>query len=351
MRIVVTGATGNVGTSVLLALQADSSVTSIVGIARRLPAWQPPKTTWVAADVAADDLIPHFRGADAVIHLAWLIQPSHREDLMRRTNVDGSARVFEAAAASGAGALIYASSVGAYSPGPKDSFVDESWPTVGIETSSYSRHKSEVERLLDGVQNRHPQLRVVRLRPGLIFKKEAGTEIRRLFLGPFFPNPILRKGLVPIVPQLPALRFQAVHSYDVGQAYRLAAVRDVRGAFNIAAEPVLDSSTLAELFSAREVPVSAGVLRRAVSATWRLRLQPSDVGWLDMATNAPLMDCSRASRELGWHPERSAIDALRDVIQGVHDSASFPTPPLATSTSGPLRLWELTSGVGSREAA
>jgi nucleoside-diphosphate-sugar epimerase len=88
----------------------------------------------VAADIAEDDLVSRFAGADAVVHLAWEIQPSHDEAAMARTNLLGSHRVFEAAAA-GVGAIVYASSVGAYSPGPKDRAVDDSWPTDGIATS------------------------------------------------------------------------------------------------------------------------------------------------------------------------------------------------------------------------
>src|SRR5688500_6469370 len=135
MRVVVTGASGNVGTSLLRALASDDLVNSIVGIARRRPREEFPKTTWVEADVSHDDLEPHMSGADAVVHLAWLIQPSRDEAKLRATNVDGSARVFEAAARAGVTRVVYASSVGAYSPGPKDSAVDESWPTQGIATS------------------------------------------------------------------------------------------------------------------------------------------------------------------------------------------------------------------------
>src|SRR5688500_14006645 len=53
MRIVVTGATGNVGTSVVAALAADPRVTEIVGLARRRPRLQSPRTTWVEADVVS----------------------------------------------------------------------------------------------------------------------------------------------------------------------------------------------------------------------------------------------------------------------------------------------------------
>ena len=62
MRIVVTGATGNVGTSVLRALAGDERVAEIVGVARRRPEWKAAKTSWVAADVERDDMRPVFEG-------------------------------------------------------------------------------------------------------------------------------------------------------------------------------------------------------------------------------------------------------------------------------------------------
>ena len=99
MRIVVTGATGNAGTSVLAALAADPRVTEIVGLARRRPAVERPKTRWVAADVATDPLEePLPRAPTPSIHLAWLIQPSRDERALEAVNVHGSRRVFEAAA-------------------------------------------------------------------------------------------------------------------------------------------------------------------------------------------------------------------------------------------------------------
>ena len=348
MRVVVTGATGNVGTSVLRALADDPAVESIVGIARRRPDLQWAKTTWVAADVTSSDLVPLFRGADAVIHLAWLIQPSRSLTKLRATNVDGSARVFRAVADANVPALVYASSVGTYAAGPKNRTVDESWPTTGIPTIFYSRHKAEVESLLDRFERDSPVTRVARLRPGLIFKREAASGIRRLFIGPFLPSALVRTGLIPVVPALPGLRFQAVHSLDVGEAFRLAATSDARGPFNIAAEPVLDPVELGRLLGARPVPFPAGAVRAAAAATWWLRLQPTRAGWLDMALGVPLMDTTRAREELGWRPRFGADDALAELFDGLRDSAGVKTPPLDPQTSGPLRITELATGIGSR---
>ena len=348
MRVAVVGATGNVGTSVLRALGDDPSIDEIVGIARRRPQMSFPRTTWVCADIVTDDLVAAFRGADAVVHLAWLIQPSRDRATTRTVNVDGSRRVFEAAAAAGVGTIVYASSVGTYSPGPKDRRVDESWPTGGIATSFYSRDKSDVEAILDGFEAAHPDIRVVRLRPGLIFKGEAASGIRRLFAGPLLPTPLLRRGLIPIVPAMERLRFQAVHSFDVGEAYHLALTRDVRGAFNVAAEPVLDPPELARLLDARPVPVAPRVLRTAVTASWKLRLQPTPPGWLDLALGVPLMDTTRAREELGWTPARTAGEALLELIDAMRRGEGLETAPLQAGGAGPLRVREFLTGVGAR---
>ncbi|MDQ4145260.1 MAG: NAD-dependent epimerase/dehydratase family protein [Actinomycetota bacterium] len=348
MRIVVVGATGNVGTSVVEALGRDARVDSIVGVARRIPELDAPKTSWASADIGVDELTPLFRKADCVIHLAWLIQPSRDPDTLRRTNLEGSRRVFQAVAEARVPALVYASSIGAYSPGPKDDPVDETWPTDGIATSFYSRHKAQTERMLDHFELDHPEIRVVRLRPALIFKREAATGVRRLFIGPLLPNALVQKKLIPAIPDLERLVFQAVHSEDVAEAYRLAATTDVRGPFNIAADPVLDPPTLSALLGAPLVSLPEGALRVGAWASWRLRLQPSPEGWVDMALQTPIMDPTRANKELGWSPRFTADYALLELLQGIRDGAGFPTPPLAPSTSGPLRIRELLTGIGAR---
>jgi UDP-glucose 4-epimerase len=340
VRVVVTGATGNVGTSVLRALQADPAVDSIVGVARRAPRLAMPKTSWTEADVTSTDLVPVVAGADVVVHLAWAIQPSRDLELMRRTNVAGSQRVFRAVADADVPALVVASSVGAYSPGPRDRSVDETWPTNGIATSFYSRHKAAVERLLDSFEREHPDVRMARLRPALSFKREAASEIRRLFLGPLVPTFLLKPGRIPIVPHLPALRFQSAHSDDVGQAYRLAATRDVRGAFNIAADPVLDTGQLARMLQAKAVRVPARVIRAGAAVTYHLHLQPTEPGWVDMALQSPVMDTARARTELGWVPEYSANDAVAELLEGLRHGAGVDTPPLEkrSRAGGPRRL-------------
>lgn len=348
MRVVVIGATGNTGTSVLDALRRDPAVDEIVGVARRRPDVDIDRVTWATADIATDDLTAVVKGADAVVHLAWLIQPSRDERVLWDTNVVGTRRLLDAVAAARVPAFVYASSIGAYSPAPVGAVVDEDWPTDGIAGSPYSRQKAYIERVLDGFSLANPDIRVVRLRPGLILKPEAATHTRQLFAGPLLPTPLLRRIGLPVWPRTRGLRLQFVHTDDVAQAYRLAVVGDAAGAFNVAADPVVDAKVAARALHAFAVPIPPRVLRAGAAVTWHLRLQPADPGWIDLALNAPVMATDRARSVLGWSPTRDADAVLAEFVRAVGENAGGDTPPLDPASSGPARSSELATGIGAR---
>lgn len=350
MRIVVTGATGNVGTALLRRLLAQEREAEIVGVARRPGGISHERVRWVAADVRDQDAMERaFRGADAVVHLAWAIQPSRDRATTRSINVDGSRAVFAAAVHADVGTLVHASSVGVYSSSPVPQRRDESYATEGLPTSFYSVDKAEVERRLDALE-RLADLRVVRLRPGLVFQRSAAAEIRRLFAGPLLPGRLLRPGVIPVLPRIAGVRFQAVHADDVAEAYRRAVViAGARGAYNVAADDVLDLRSVAAVLRARTVPVPFALARAAADAAWRARLTPTPPGWLDLAARAPVLDCSRARTELEWRPTRSGRQALAELLEGLHDGAGGPTATLRADAGGPLRLGELRTGLGARQ--
>jgi UDP-glucose 4-epimerase len=348
VRVVVTGATGNVGTALLRALATDDAVDEIVGIARRPPAHPLPKVRWRALDVAADDLHGAVTGADAVVHLAWLFQPTHDPTTTWRTNVLGSLRLLEAVLVTGVPSLITASSVGAYAPGHGDLAVDESWPTHALPVAAYGREKSYLERVLDTFEVRHPEVRVVRMRPAFIFQPTAATSQRRIFLGPFFPQQLLRPGLLPALPDIPGLRFQALHADDVADAYRRALHAPVRGAFNLAHRQVVRMPDIAELLETRTVTVPMALVRGATRLAWNLHAVPASPGLLDLFLSLPLLDPSRAEQELGWQARVSSLEAVATVVRAMREGVDGDTPSLSSATSGPLRLGEVLSGVGQR---
>ena len=132
-----------------------------------------------------------------------------------------------------------------------------------------------------------------------------------------------------------------MHASDCAAAYVLPATGTVSGAFNIAAEPVLDPSALARLLGARTVRLPAALLRGVVAATWRLHLQPTDPGWVDLGRLGPLMDTTRARTVLGWVPEVDADRALVETVDAMSTGHGGASPVLRPRASGAARALEV----------
>ena len=338
MRIVITGASGNVGTALLRRLDRDGGRHELVGICRRPPPDMPPYQTasWVALDLAQPGveaaLRPVLQGAAAVVHLAWGFQPSHDVAYLHRLGIEGTRAVVAAAQAEGVPHLVHLSSVGAYSPGPSSAEaggtrVSEEWPTEGIDSLAYSIEKVAAERLLDEHERRHPDgTAVARLRPGLIVQRDSGSALLRYGVPAYLPAGLLRH--IPLLPLDRDFTVPLVHTEDVADAIVRVLERRATGAFNLAAEPPVTRELLADVLGARPVHLPRPLLRTAADLAWRLRLQPLDPGWIDLAFAVPLLDTARARQDLGWAPAVDARTALAEVLTGMSDAAATASPAL-----------------------
>jgi nucleoside-diphosphate-sugar epimerase len=348
MRIVITGASGNVGTALLRALPAEHDV---VGVVRRPPSAQGvyERVDWRALDLTDPDatatLRTVFDGADVVVHLAWGFQPTRDIEYLNRLGVGGTSAVLQAADASGVGQLIHMSSVGTYAAGRYGERVDESWPTTGISTSPYSRDKSAAESILDEYEERRGSaaIQIARMRPGFILQRAAASGLMRYGLPGYVPMQ-----LVPWLPLLPLDRklcIPLIHADDVAAAFVLAAEQRATGPFNLAGEPPMGRDDVAAVLGARPVHVPSGVLGALVDLTWRARVQHIDRGWLDLAFSVPLLDCSRARTELGWAPKWTAPEALADLLEGVARQDHTNSPPLRRRSLVDLLRRDFTDGL------
>lgn len=342
MKIVVLGATGNVGTALLRRLHAAPEVTQIVGVSREGPERDDEPydgVEWHTVDVAEKEstgrLAEILRGADAVVHLVWLIRPNRDFALMHRTNVDGLVHVLDAVLLAGVPQVVYPSSLGAYSRGPKDRAVDESWPVGGVDTSHYNVQKAETEAVLNRFEDAHPDVLVTRLRPGFLFQAAAAPEIGDYFFGSLVPKGLIARLRLPVLPFPERFRFQTLHTDDVADAFWRVILHRAGGAFNIAAEPVLGPDGVAQVLGAKRVlPVPPALVRALVAITYRLRLQPTDPGWIDLADAVPIMDTTRIREVTGWSETVSSLEALRQLVdhldgrEGLGNREHRPKSPL-----------------------
>lgn len=337
-RVVVVGASGNVGTALLRRWSDDPDV-EVTGVSRRLPPSSEPyasATAWHPVDVSGPDaptlLRRAFAGADVVVHLAWGFQPTRDPAYLERVGVGGSAHVLDAAVASGVQHLVHMSSVGAYAPKVDNVPVDEGYPTTGVPTSLYSRHKAMAEAHLDVFERDHSdEIVIARTRPGFVLQADAGAALTRYGLPAYLPSILLAHLLV--LPLDAKLVIPVIHAADLADAIAAIVTERAGGAFNLAADATLTRDAIARLLGAKPLPLPASVVHAAIDWTWRLRLQPLDAGWIDLAFSVPLMDTARAREVLGWAPQVSASDALLETVAAMSRGHGIAGPVLRSRSA------------------
>lgn len=336
MRVVVAGATGNIGSSLVRALGAGGY--EVVGLARRVPASapgsEPVGVEWVSADLTEPAGLAALRsalvGADAYVHLAWPLQPMRRPDYLFRAGPVTMLACARAALDAGVGRVVHLSSVAAYRPRGQGVLVDEHWPLGGVASSRYARHKTYGERILASLTaERGAAQRVAVLRPCLVAQRSAGGYLLRCGVPALVPGAALRR--LPAVPHDPTFGLQMVHSDDVAAAVVAVLERRAHGAFNLAGDGVVTSADIARALGATAVPVPSRAVRALATAAWRARLQPMDPGWIDMALRCPHVSSRRAVAELDWHP-RPATTVLSDLVAGMAAGEGADTPAMRPRT-------------------
>lgn len=323
LTVAVTGPTGTFGFGLVPLLQADDRVTHVVGIARR--PFDPAAHGWTKMSYRRGDvrdpeaLEEAFRGADVVVHLAFLVVGGSRE-ATRSINVEGTLNAYRAAVAAGARRFVYASSVAAYgfhadNPVP----LDEDWPVRPDPRLFYAEEKAEVERLLTEEAAGHPGTALYLLRPSIVVGPHVVGAKAQL------PQPVTALGRlalaglarlpIPVAAPVADLPLQLVHEDDVGQALlRCVVAAGPPGAYNIAGDGVLGLREIVRELGVLPLPAPTGPVRLAARVAALVPFLPSVAEWVVAAAQPAIMDCGRAKRDLGWRPRYTGMSALRNTL-------------------------------------
>lgn len=304
MDVAVTGSGGLVGRRLVAALAEDPSVDRVVALdvaEQRVPAG----VSAGVADVRDPAIGDQFAGVDALVHLAFQVDPIHDEEAMRAINVDGTRTTLQAAVDAGVRRIVVASSATVYGAHPdNDVPLTESSPRRPPAEFSYARHKGEVEDWLWGWAGDLPgDVTVTVLRPAII-------------AGPGVDNFITRQLELPRMVTVSGHRppLQVVHVDDVVEAFRLAATNDLPGAFNVAAPGWLSLDEALAVLGRRRLDLPEEVAWSLASALWRLGLGDAPAGQLPYVMHPWVMDVRRLEAA-GWtahHSNRDALAALAE---------------------------------------
>jgi nucleoside-diphosphate-sugar epimerase len=324
LTVAVTGPTGDIGRSLLRALDRNPEVGRISAMARS--PFDPAeaglsKTEYRQADVLdADAVAEVVAGADIVVHLAFVIIG----DLKQTTsvNLQGSRNVFSAAIESGAKRLIYASSVAAYGfHDDNPDLLTEDVPARGTQRHYYSAQKAELEGALwDLLDAGGPDAYV--FRPCIVAGPDALAlleTIPYIQLSERMPSAVLRAlefmpALKPVIPD-PGVPFQLVHHDDVATAMEAAVLgRGEPGVYNLAGDGTMTMSDLARALGWYSVPVPDLALGAAAELVARLPFMPAEAQWIESLRHPVLMDTTRAREQLGWRPQHDAAETLEAMV-------------------------------------
>ena len=323
LTVAVTGPTGTFGFCLMPLLQADERIARIVGIARRpfdasAHGWT--KMTYRQGDVRDPAALEEaLRGAEVVVHLAFMIAGVASLATIREINVEGTLNAFRAAAAVGARRFVYASSVAAYGFHHDNPVgMNEDWPARPAAHLFYAREKAEIERLLKEAAARHPGLGMYLLRPPIVLGPDA-VGAKAVGLGPLVPLARLVVGLarrVPLPVITPPVPIQFIHEDDVGQAFLLCIVAaGAPGVYNITGDGVLSGAQVLRELGLAPIPAPARLVRRAARGVAALPFAPPFVGWAESISHPAIMDATKAKQELGWRPRYTSLEALRDTLK------------------------------------
>ena len=325
LTVAVTGPTGDIGRSLLRALERTPEVGQVSAMARR--PFDPSaeglgKTRYRRADVLDAEAVREvIDGADVVVHLAFAIMGSGDETT--RVNLEGSRNVFAAAIDAGASRLVYASSVAAYGFGADNPpLLTEDLEPRGTRRHYYSAQKAELEIALRDMLTGSGTVAYV-FRPCIVAGPDALTLVQSIpyvQLSDRMPSAVLRAlefmpALKPVIPN-PGVAFQLVHHDDVASALRAAVLgQGEPGVFNLAGDGTLTMADLADALGWYSVPVPDLAVGAAAELMARLPFVPDEAQWIESVRRPVIMDTSRARDVLGWRPRHDARETLEAMVQ------------------------------------
>lgn len=334
MTILVTGATGFVGSAVVRALGARGlDWRALVRDEQKARALSIPRDRIVLGDLAGDAKA-YLRGIDSVLHIAGLVRGSSAE--LDAVNIGGTRRLAEAFEESCAGRFVLVSSLAATGPSI-DGAASACDVDAAMPVSDYGRSKLGGERVVREIVSRW-----LTLRPGIVYGPRD-TDVFVLFK-------MASRGVLPIVGR--KSRFSMLHVDDLALCTLAALDAPLEACGR--AYPAVHEEVLQQDDWLRRIA-------RAVGRDARLVAMPRAFAWISAAAGevagrirgrAPLFgfdkfremkggswvgDPAPARTALGWSARIGHDDGFARSVAWYREHAWLPARPAARGERGASR--------------
>src|SRR5215208_1501460 len=288
MRYLITGGSGYIGTRLVVVLARRQDTEKIV-IADVVPpkGGYRPKTEFERVDVrdrsAVHDVLKRAN-PDVLVHLAFILNPSHDEGFMYEVDVNGTHNVLEAAAEAGIGQVFVTTSAVAYG-----AFPDNPDPITTI------------------------------VRPCIVYGPNVDNYLVRLWS---------KAPMIADVGNIDSAA-QFVHEDDVVEAISRLLLGKHAGPFNLAADGLMTRRECAELLDTRVVRMPVWLYRALATASWRLRQGEAPPGGVDFELHPWILSNEKVKKTLDWTPRYSSRETFLIAMraQGKLPPADAAPPP------------------------
>jgi UDP-glucose 4-epimerase len=308
--IALTGAGGYIGQRLIEHLDRWEGCSAILGTDIRGPDVRSEKLTFLKKDIRDGTLADFWKGreVDALVHLAFVVDPIRDENAMYDINVNGTLNVLKICEDLKVPHVIAASSGTAYGAWPDNPLrLREDDPIrVYPPTMNYAHHKGLNEKHFDDFRRRNPDVLFNTVRPSVVYGPNVDNYLSRFLKRlPFVP---LSDGCDP--------EMQLVHEEDVARLFTLLIEKKVDGPFNVAGSGVLRVSELGAMVGKKALPVPRRLLFPIVHLLWKMHLiMEAPAGLVDYMAYPWVLDIGRARDLLGFEPEYSTKRTARIMFE------------------------------------
>jgi len=331
MKYLITGGSGYIGSRLTELLIQDES-NEAVNLDIRAPAVPRSRTRFVHMDIRDGriaQLIADER-PDALVHLAFVLNPIRDEHTMYDIDVNGTANVLEAASRAGTSHLLVASSTTAYGAWPDNPVpIPEEHPVRGLPGYEYARDKTEIDRLCQLWAAQHPDATMTIVRPTIVFGPNVDNYIVRYWTN----SPFM------VLPDGKDADWQFVHEDDVVDAIsRLLADRRA-GIYNLTGDGTIKLSEAARIAGLKVRKMPLKLYRRIAAASWKLRLPNVEAppGQIEFVLHPWIASNEKLKAELGWTPRYTSRETFEITMRakGVGSAAAADAGQAAVPTPQP----------------
>ena len=325
MRYLITGGSGYIGSRLVEQLGEREDTERIVIADVRPPRSYRPKAEFQELDVRdaarARELLERER-PDALVHLAFIVNPMRDERAMYDIDVNGTSNVLEGASKAGVQQVLVTSSTTAYGAFPDNPVpLTEDDPVRGVPDFEYARDKTESDRICQLWALRHPDRVMTIVRPCIVFGPNVDNYIVRFWTNqPFQAD--LGSGDNPL---------QFVHEDDLVDALAGLLVGRHAGIYNVTGDGTLTWRETADLIGMKVRKMPLRFARRLGSFMWRIGQAETPPGNLHFLLHPWVASNEKVKQTLGWQPRHTSRETFLATMR-----AKGVLPPEGSPETGKL---------------